>query len=97
MRFLAAAVLSLLPVAAGATAVDLQMADNSQFAKKAGPAASRICERTTRSFAYQQGAPLKPRKLTELPPAKGFMAVYRVVNGCEDPMTMIEYGSRGRR
>jgi len=39
---------------------------------------------------------LQPRKLTELPPALGFMAVYRGTNGCEDPMTMVEYRT-GRR
>jgi hypothetical protein len=40
---------------------------------------------------------LEPRKLTELPPAQGFMAVYRVTNGCEDPMTMAEYRTGRRR
>lgn len=40
---------------------------------------------------------LQPRKLTELPPAQGFMAVYRVTNGCEDPMTMVEYRTGRRR
>ncbi|HEU4809528.1 MAG TPA: hypothetical protein VFS69_02615 [Sphingomicrobium sp.] len=40
---------------------------------------------------------LEPRKLTELPPAQGFMAVYRVTNGCEDPMTMVEYRTGRRR
>ena len=40
---------------------------------------------------------LQPRKLTELPPAQGYMAVYRVTNGCEDPMTMVEYRTGRRR
>ena len=49
------------------------------------------CPRTTNHYAAEPGKPLKPRKLTELPPAIGYMAVYRTVNGCEVPMTIIEY------
>jgi hypothetical protein len=42
------------------------------------------------------GAPLTPQKLTELPPAIGYMAVHRTVDGCENPLTMVEYRT-GRR
>lgn len=35
--------------------------------------------------------PAVPKKLTELPPATGYMAVYRTVDGCEEPMTIVEY------
>jgi len=38
-----------------------------------------------------RGDPVAPRKLTELPPAESYKAVYRTVNGCEEPMTVAEY------
>jgi hypothetical protein len=41
--------------------------------------------------------PLRPQKLTELPPAKGFMAVYRHIGGCNAPLTMVEYRNPRRR
>ena len=41
--------------------------------------------------------PLAPKKLHELPPAQGYMAVYRSVDGCEVPMTVVEYRSRRTR
>jgi hypothetical protein len=64
-----------------------------------GPPASSTanCPRTTSVYAWQRGKPVKPQKLTELPPAKGYMAVYRVVGGCEIPMTMTEYRQGSRR
>jgi hypothetical protein len=46
--------------------------------------------------SVHRGKPEQPRKLTELPPATAFMAVYRTINGCEEPMTVIEYRT-GRR
>jgi len=59
------------------------------------------CRRPTRYVADNAPAwrneKLQPRKLTELPPAQGYMAVYRVTNGCEDPMTMVEYRTGRRR
>jgi hypothetical protein len=38
-----------------------------------------------------RGDPVTPRKLGELPPAESYKAVYRTVNGCEEPMTVAEY------
>lgn len=59
------------------------------------------CQRTTSHYATNgsmfRGDRIGPKKLTELPPAIGYMAVYRTVNGCEVPMTMIEYRSGRRR
>jgi hypothetical protein len=59
------------------------------------------CPRTASHYAGQgsmyRGDPVAPQKLTELPPAVGFMAVYRTVNGCEVPMTIIEYRTGRRR
>ena len=58
------------------------------------------CPRTTTHYADQvssyRGERVPPKKLTELPPAVGYMAVFRTVNGCEVPMTIIEYRT-GRR
>lgn len=59
------------------------------------------CRRPTAYIAndglsWREGT-LKPRKLTELPPAQGYMAVYRSINGCEDPMTMVEYRTGEKR
>ncbi len=60
------------------------------------------CPRTTSHLAdqagvYRRGEPLVPRKLTELPPATAYMAVYRVIDGCEAPLTMVEYRGVKRR
>jgi hypothetical protein len=55
------------------------------------------CPRTTSVYAWQRGKSVKPQKLTELPDAKGYMAVYRRVGGCEMPMTVTEYRQGGRR
>lgn len=59
------------------------------------------CPRTASYLAdnngLYNGQPLKPRKLTELPPATAYMAVYRRIGGCEAPMTMVEYRNSGRR
>ena len=76
----------------------------------AGPLAARqpplgtpstSCPKTTSYLADKsglyRGEPLMPRKLTELPPATGYMAVYRVINGCEAPLTMVEYRRGVRR
>ena len=58
------------------------------------------CPRTTSHYAGKgsmyRGAPLTPKKLTDLPPAVGYMAVFRTVKGCEVPMTIVEYRT-GRR
>jgi hypothetical protein len=69
-----------------------------------GPAsaqASPTCPRTGTYVAEKSGAyrgrPLAPRKLTELPPAQGYMAVYRRVGGCEVPLTMSDYRNPRRR
>ena len=71
----------------------------------AGPLQSKSeaanCPRTTSYLADQsgmyQGKPLTPKKLTELPPAQGYMAVLRRINGCEAPLTMVEYRNARRR
>ena len=47
--------------------------------------------------ARKQGGGELFRKLTDLPPGQTFMAVYRLKDGCEDPMTMVEYRNGKRR
>src|SRR5688572_706287 len=58
------------------------------------------CPRTARHYAEKgslyRGDGVAPKRLTELPPAIGYMAVYRTVNGCEVPLTMTDYRT-GRR
>jgi hypothetical protein len=65
------------------------------------PTATRTCPRTTSYLADKsglyQGQPLRPRKLTELPPGTAYMAVYRRIGGCEAPLTMIEYRNPRQR
>ena len=74
-------------------------ADRSVAQEPASPSAT--CSRTTSYLADKgslyPGAPLTPKKLTELPPATGYMAVYRRINGCEAPLTMVEYRGAKRR
>ena len=73
-------------------------APTSITAKKPPPA---NCPKTTSYVASDtgiyRGKPLTPRKLIELPPGIPYMAVYRRIDGCEAPMTMVEYRNpRGR-
>jgi hypothetical protein len=83
-----------LPVAAFAA----QPGDN---ARSPEASAESKCPRTTSYLADKsglyRGEPLRPRKLTELPPATTYMAVYRRIGLCEAPLTMAEYRNSGRR
>ncbi len=53
------------------------------------------CPRTTSVYAWRQAEPLQPRKLTELPPANAYSAVYRRIGGCEVPV-VVKYGVNNR-
>jgi hypothetical protein len=59
------------------------------------------CPRITSYFADRnglyRGQPLMPKKLTELPPATAYMAVYRHIGGCEAPLTMADYRNPRRQ
>ena len=44
-----------------------------------------------------RGEPLAPQKLTELPPATVYMAVARHIDGCDAPLTMVDYRLPRRR
>ena len=53
------------------------------------------CPRSVQYYAWQRGQKMEPRKLTELPDANAYRAVYRLVNGCEVPV-VVRYGVTGR-
>jgi hypothetical protein len=63
------------------------------------PAAN--CPHTTSYLAEKsglyRGRPLTPKKLTQLPPATTYMSVYRLIGGCEAPLTMVDYRNPRRR
>jgi hypothetical protein len=88
-----------------ATAADTGKAPATPSHPKSGAAGvastDRQCPKTTSYQADQSGLyngqRLTPRKLTELPPAIGYMAVYRQIGGCEAPMTIAEYRNSRRR
>jgi hypothetical protein len=91
MRLLAAFAFAILPVAAGAAPPH-----------DAAPSSSRLalhfdtCSKPTSHYAVKPGEPLKPRKLTDLPPGNMYVAVYRRdTDGCENPI-VVKYGV-GRR
>lgn len=44
-----------------------------------------------------RGGPVAPRRLTQLPPGTTYMAVYRRIDGCDAPLTMVEYRNPRRR
>ena len=89
MRLLAVALLTLLPAAVGAVAVN-----SAPVVKGALPLQSPDCPRTTSYYAFDPSQPVKPRKLGELPPANAYAAVYRRVGNCEVPV-IVKYGVGG--
>ena len=80
-------------VAASAAAAPVQSSDTPA----ARPASN--CPRVTSYHATgdYRGQKLVPKKLTELPPAATYMAVYRHIGTCEAPLTMAEYRNPRRR
>ena len=95
MRLLAAALLTLLPAATGAVAVQQAPIRNPPVLKGAIQPGRADCPQTTSYYAYREGEPLKPRKLAELPPANAYAAVLRHDGRCEIPL-VVKYGV-GRR
>jgi len=92
-----------VPAAVLALSLSMPAAAAGPLAARQPPLGSPVanCPKTTSYLADKnslyRSAPLAPRKLTELPPAAGYMAVYRVINGCEAPLTMVEYRRGVRR
>lgn len=56
----------------------------------------RSCPPTAFDEASRRGGKLMPHKLAELPPATSYMAVWRHVDRCVAPLTMVEYRNSRR-
>jgi len=87
-----AAAVSILSVLMPVTA---SLADAGEGKPTSSASSASHCLRTTSYLAEKsgnyRGQPLTPKKLTELPPATAYMAVYRHIGGCEAPLTMAQY------
>ena len=84
----------LVPVATSAQ-TPAPAAESPQINARGFVGTDPKCRKTTSYRAdlgsAWRGDPVTPRKLTELPPAESYKAVYRTVNGCEEPMTVAGY------
>ena len=93
MRLLLLAAIAMIAT----PSVAAPLATGKPYAKAPGAA---NCPRTTSHYAEKgsmyRGDRLLPRKLTRLPPAVGYMAVFRTVNGCEAPLTIVDYRTGSR-
>jgi len=58
---------------------------------------TKACRRASSYYAWQRDKRVEPRKLTELPPGRGYMAVVRQIGGCDIPLTVVEYRQGPRR
>ena len=87
MRLLLVALIACAPAAA--TAASSQDRTHKPFAKPAN------CPQTANHYAWQRGKAMKPHKLTELPDANVYAAVYRHIWGCEVPV-VVKYGISNR-
>jgi hypothetical protein len=94
MRFLLVSLLALLPAAAAAA--DTKAPPQISVIKGVVSPYGVNCPNPTSYYAYREGKPLKPQRLTELPPADMYSAVYRRdASGCEKPI-VVKYAI-GRR
>lgn len=87
--------LPLLIPAATSAQTPAPAVQSPQDSVRALAAANGKCRKAT-SYRAELGSAWRgenppPRKLTELPPAESYKAVYRTVDGCEEPMTVAEY------
>lgn len=87
--------LPLLVPAATSAQTPARTLESPQSTARPIAATGSNCRKAT-SYRAQGGLawrdePVTPRKLTDLPPAESYKAVYRTVNGCEEPMTVAEY------
>ena len=58
--------------------------------------AGALCPETPMSLARKMGRKPRAIPLSKLPPAQAFMAVDRRVDGCEAPLTMVNYRRANR-
>ena len=87
--------LPLLVPAATSAQTSAPAVESPQNTARAIASTGSNCRKTTSyraegSLAWRD-EPVTPKRLTELPPAESYKAVYRTVNGCEEPMTVAEY------
>ena len=104
LSLIVAALVISVPAASEAPAQSSHATDASRPASAAVPTDPRKiakCRPTRAHFAHGESVwrdgPVRPKDLGELPPATGYMAVYRTVGGCEEPLTMVEYRNGARR
>ena len=91
MRLLLVALIALMPAGAGAAALE-----NAPSAKDSAATHPDKCKQTgAHYYAYREGEPLKPKKLTELPPANAYIAIVRNDGRCEVPV-IVRYNMGGR-
>lgn len=85
------------------TLAPLAAADAVTVDSVRGPAVNPTarCPHVTSYLAGRSGSyraqPLRPQKLAQLPPGTAYMAVYRRIGGCEDPLTMADYRNPRQR
>ena len=95
MRLLLIALLSLFPTAAAAAqltfAPDHRDARSKAEANAKAAALLAKCPQVAPHWADRKGEPLRPRKLTELPSANLYAAVYHHVGPCNVPI-VVKYG-----
>ena len=101
MRFLFLAAAVLLSQASAAAPGGSDAGIAAPVVVKPGSSETGECRkassyRADTDLAWRDEPPA-PRKLTELPGGHAYMAVYRTVNGCEVPMSVVEYRNSGRR
>lgn len=88
MRLLVLALATALP--AGSAAAPPAESGNVKIERLPGLKGASECRRADIHQADRRG-PAQLRRLDELPPARGYMTVYRTIDGCEVPMTVVEY------
>jgi len=91
---------AMLMILAIPTPVIAGGASSQSMRAPAATSASR-CPHVTSYWADRSGSyrgqPLRPQKLTQLPPGTAYMAVDRHIGLCEDPLTMADYRSPRQR
>lgn len=90
MRLLLVALIGLVPVSAHAAALQ-----NAPSANKSASAQTKCKQVGAHYYAYRDGRPLKPHKLTELPPANAYIAIVRNDGHCDVPV-IVRYNMGGR-
>ena len=87
MRILLVATAALIaPASAAAPPAPAEPA-----ATQAKPKAECRSSTVHRASPFNRADPVRPRKLAELPPATGYKAVLRTIDGCDAPLTFVEY------